>query len=185
MQPSSEGHLPLDGPHWTFALDLYQRPGIADTCLLLQDAAGIDISFLLFVLFVTKEHRAALDQTDLAKLDEIIAPWRDEVIRPLRSLRRRIKGGPSPAPSPATEALRDRIKAAEIHAEQIELAVLAQWLERNTPKANAAPIDIAALVDHLIGNFPSRTDRPTGSRSPEIRSALDVIVRALSSLSRV
>ncbi len=112
MQTSSEGDLQLEGPHWAFALDLYRRPGVSQACLLLQDTAGADITLLLFVLFVAETHRTMLAPADLAGLDGAVAPWRDEVIRPLRSLRRRVRSGPAPAPGPATEALRDRIKAA-------------------------------------------------------------------------
>jgi uncharacterized protein (TIGR02444 family) len=184
MQPSSEGDLPLDGPHWTFALDLYRRPGVADACLLLQDKASFDISFLLFILFVAENYRFVVDRADLAKLDRTIAPWRDEVIRPLRSIRRRMKGGPAPAPGPATEALRDHIKAAEIQAEQIELAVLAQWLDQHPPKTDAAPVDIAVVLDQLAAFFTARSNQPSSIRSTELQAALDTIASAMSRPAR-
>jgi uncharacterized protein (TIGR02444 family) len=180
MRVASEGNLPLDGPHWAFALDLYERPGVSEACLLLQDKAGVDITLLLFVLFVAKEHRTILDQADLVTLDASIAPWRDEVIQPLRSLRRRVKSGPFPAPSSSTEALRDRIKAAEVQAEQIELAVLSRWLERHQPQIEAEPVEIAAVLQHIAAFFASRANRPSDSRLPEIQAALDTLVRALS-----
>ena len=184
MQTPSEGNLPLEGPHWAFALDLYQRPGVTEACLLLQDTAGADVTLLLFVLFVAEKHRAVLAPADLASLDAAIAPWREEVIRPLRSLRRCMKSGPAPAPGPATEPLRDRIKTAEIHAEKIELAVLVRWLALHPQKTDTAPIDIAAVLDRLAAFFAARADRPSGSRSPEVQNALDAIARAMSTPAR-
>jgi uncharacterized protein (TIGR02444 family) len=181
MQTSREEDLPLEGPHWTFALEFYQRPDVSEACLLLQDTAGVDISLLLFVLFVAEKHCTRLDQPAFTALDQTIAPWREEVVRPLRSLRRRLKSGPVPGPSSTTEALRDRIKSAEIHAEQIELAVLAQWLDRHPPKA--APVDIVVLLDQLVTFFAGRVGRTSDVRSPELQAALDAIVRAMTKFS--
>ena len=98
MTTTAQTDLQLDGPHWAFALDFYQRPGVADACLVLQDHAGVDVTFLLFALYVADSHRVVLEQADLERLDQAVAAWREAVVRPLRQLRRRLKGGPQPAP---------------------------------------------------------------------------------------
>lgn len=64
---------------------------------------------------------------DIARADAEIGAWHAEIVRPLRRVRQRMKGGPAPAPSVATEALRTRLKAVEIEAERIELAVLERF----------------------------------------------------------
>ena len=144
---------------------------------MLQDHAGVDVTFLLFALYVADSHRVVLEQADLERLDQAVAAWREAVVRPLRQLRRRLKGGPQPAP--ATERLRERIKSAELHAEQIELAVLAQWLEGRRPKSGSKPADAMAVLEGvmaLVANSASRQQ----VRSPEVQAALDTIAAAFA-----
>src|SRR5262245_52444325 len=107
----------LEGPHWTFALELYGQPGVAEACLLLQDRLGVDVNVLLFSMFAARERGIALDGRDLRGIDAVVAPWREEIVVALRGVRRRMKAGPEPAPSEATERLRAEVKAAELHAE--------------------------------------------------------------------
>ena len=116
--------LELEGPHWDFALRLYGRDGVAPACLVLQDEAGVDVIVLMMALFAASRGAAAGTVADVAALDAQVRGWRDDVVRPLRAVRRRMKemrpGGPH------IEALRNRIKADELQAEKIELAMLAR-----------------------------------------------------------
>src|SRR5215831_12631953 len=98
MPPGANTGLDLEGPQWSFALNLYRRPAVSAACLLLQDRVGGDVCLLLFALFVARERRCALEHGDLANRDGAIADWRRDVIIPLRSLRRCLKAGPPPAP---------------------------------------------------------------------------------------
>jgi uncharacterized protein (TIGR02444 family) len=170
--------LQLEGPQWSFAIDVYQRPGVATACLFLQDVLGADISLLLFVIFSAREHRTAFEQADLDRMDGAIAAWRREVIWPLRSIRRRMKTGPEPAPASATEALVQQIKAAEIHAEQIELAALAQWFDRD-PRTPST-VDIPAVLAQVAAFFAARSGNSQTANSPEVRSALMAIADAIA-----
>jgi uncharacterized protein (TIGR02444 family) len=179
-EPASEPGLELEGPQWRFALDLYQRPAVSKACLLLQDHLGVDITLLLFVLFVAKRYRIMLDTADLENLDDAIAAWRREVIWPLRSIRRRIKAGPDPAPGPATEGLRKQIIDAEIHAEQIELAILAQRFDRRRHAIGTGAVDIAHLLDRLASFFGARSANPHEGRSAELQAALKTIAGSIA-----
>jgi hypothetical protein len=49
-------------------------------------------------------------------MDDTVRDWRDQVVRPLRSIRKTLKTGPSPAPSEASERLQTDIKADELDA---------------------------------------------------------------------
>jgi len=51
-------------------------------------------------------------------------------VRPLRSVRRRLKSGPPPAPNAISEALRARVESVELEAERIELAILEELAAR-------------------------------------------------------
>jgi uncharacterized protein (TIGR02444 family) len=114
MEPCDSTCLQLEGPQWSYAVDMYRRPGVARACLLLQDMLGADISLLLFVMFAAEKHGSVFERADLETLDNTIAAWRREVIWPLRSIRRRLKTGPDPAPALVTEALLQQIKVAEL-----------------------------------------------------------------------
>lgn len=179
MGPTSDTPFQLDGPQWSFAVHLYGRPGVANACLLLQDRIGADVSLLLFALFIAQDQRIMLERADLEELDGAIAAWRGEVIRPLRSIRRRLKTGPDPAPDSATELLLQQIKVAEIHAEQIELAALAHHLDRHLHTHTTGTVDIPALLDRLAAFFAEQSGTPRESGSPELRAALETIADAV------
>ncbi|WP_117193326.1 TIGR02444 family protein [Rhizobium terrae] len=108
---------------WNFALKLYGAPGVADACLVLQDENGVDVPVLLFSAWLAK-NSVSLSTAEIARLDDLVKDWRNEVVRPLRAVRRRLKSGPRPAPTKETETLRNGVKGAELGAEKIELAVL-------------------------------------------------------------
>lgn len=133
------GELTLTGSHWQFALGVYGKPGVAECCLSLQDRYGVDINVLLMALFSAHVRDAALDDGALSDIDRAVRAWRDEVVRPLRSIRRRLKHGPTPAPNMATESLRTAVKDVELHAEQIEMAVIANRLENRSAGAGERP----------------------------------------------
>src|SRR5690606_6539294 len=74
---------------------------------------------------------------------ETICAWRDEIIRPLRQLRTRLKSGPPPAPDKKTNGLRNRVKRLELDAERIQQDVLAQWVAAQTVPLAAQQISEA------------------------------------------
>lgn len=108
---------------WDFALRLYGAPDVGDACLVLQDESGVDVPVLLFSAWLAK-NSVALSQADIARIDRLVSDWRNEVVKPLRAIRRRLKSGPRPAPTKETETLRNSVKGVELSSEKIELAVL-------------------------------------------------------------
>lgn len=108
---------------WEFALALYGSQGVSEACLLLQDESGVDVPMLLFALWLAA-HSVALPEAEMQRIEQLVKAWREEVVRPLRAIRRRLKEGPHPAPSEGTNALRNSIKAAELASERIELDLL-------------------------------------------------------------
>lgn len=108
---------------WDFALKLYGAPGVGDACLVLQDESGVDVPVLLFSAWLSK-NGTALTAEEVARIDGLVKEWRDEVVKPLRAIRRRLKTGPLPAPTKETETLRNGVKGVELSSEKIELAIL-------------------------------------------------------------
>lgn len=148
MEPTpSTPPLDPDGPLWRFALAFYARPGVAESCLALQAELGLDVNLLLLALYAHRERGVALGPTALTAADAAVAPWHREIVRTLRAVRTRLKAGPAPAPSPLTEELRAGVKAAELKAEQIELAALGAWLDAQDPTSHLEGTIETVLAD--------------------------------------
>ena len=144
---------------WRFSLGFYAIPGVAPACLELQDEANVDVNLLLFLLFLAQEGRA-VTRDDVARIDASIAPWRAEVVEPLRTIRRQLKTGVGDIPPASSEALRTMVKKIELEAERLEQGRLeseAPNLGKPGPVEAAARANLEAYEGHL-GAFP-RTPR--------------------------
>jgi len=104
-------------------LELYAKPGIPAALLGLQDNYAIDVPFYLAVL-----HAVTTDQYVTAKaisaLYAEIQEWREEVVIPLRAVRKTLKVHEWATRFENTDAFRETIKNAELNAERIEVVVL-------------------------------------------------------------
>jgi uncharacterized protein (TIGR02444 family) len=149
-------------PFWDFSLRVYGQPGVAPACLDLQDRHGLDVNLLLLCCWLGHCRKAKPTRAEIARLADAVAAWHNDVVRPLRQARRRLKA-PGPAIPPAlAEALRQEVKRIELDAEQIEQLALAAQLPDAEPIA--APIvenAAAALGFYLdrLGVSPDETDR--------------------------
>jgi uncharacterized protein (TIGR02444 family) len=122
---------------WSFSLRLYAAPGVADACLEAQDIHGADVNLLLWAAWLAVQGHD-LTPAEVTEAEAATRPWRDEVVRTLRSVRRRLKSGPLPAPTMATESLRAQVKAAELEAERMQQSLLQHLpAERRTGDAVA------------------------------------------------
>lgn len=134
-----------DDDLWLFVLRLYKSGGVAPACLRLQDACAVDVPILLFAAWLG--HRSVpLDEATMQTIDGSVAEWRAEVVQSLRRIRQRLKSGPAPAPTPATDALRDTVKSAELHAEKLELAFL-EDAAKALPPAQGLPTGPLVLAN--------------------------------------
>ncbi len=144
-------------PFWRFSLRFYRQPGVADACIALQDGCGVDVNILLFFLWLATAKRsvpAATAQAVCAKA----GAWRDEVVVPLRTLRRKLKDGSSLVERSAAELFRTRIKAVELESERLQqeaLFGLAAGLttEDAATVAAAARANVAAYEHAMARSF--------------------------------
>jgi uncharacterized protein (TIGR02444 family) len=135
---------------WDFVVKLYARPGISQACLQLQDRLGVDVSFLLTVLFYARHRNIDLSVEEIASLDRSVFTWRGEVIVPLRRLRRHLKA--SDLLNSSTEEFYRKIKADELLAEQLEIGTIAQQLEEmQTQRSMSRPA--RDLIERVVKHF--------------------------------
>lgn len=136
---------------WHFAINYYQRPGVAELCLSLQDNWQADVCLLLWCLWLEARGQA-LSHAQLLHAQQQLQPWRDTVITPLRQLRRNIKqryGQQDGAiQDTAIEALRQQIKTAELAGEQWQLQQL-QALASWPPSAVCAGDNVSLYLTQL------------------------------------
>ena len=134
---------------WDFSLALYARPGVAEACLALQERHGIDVNLLLFCCWSgDRGHRLA--PRELADLVAAVDAWHAEVVRPLRGVRRWLKGRDLGLGEPV-EALRAEIKARELDAERIEQRLLEGTLAiaAGEPSPTAAAANLRAYLEAI------------------------------------
>ena len=103
---------------WDFSVEVYARPGVAPACLALQDRLGVDVNLLLLCCWAGANGRL-LSNLDLAAALTGVREGQDEIVRPLRALRRRLKAGVAGIPTDQAEAMRRRVGDLELEAERI------------------------------------------------------------------
>lgn len=143
---------------WSFSLTFYARPGVADLCLDLQDHFTADVNVLLYLLWQASRRRR-LDAGEISQVVALVANWRQNVVLPLRGVRRFLK---EPAPFwPVVEvkAFRERIKADELQAERLQQETMEQrFAELGTPAeiTTAARANCDAYAQLLAVQFPEQ-----------------------------
>src|SRR5690242_15483628 len=141
---------------WPFSLDFYARPRCSEACIELQDDAAADVDLVLYLLFLAREGRQ-VESAEIERIDALAAPWRAEVVEPLRRLRRRLKTAVGAFEPPLTAVLRGEVKRLELAAEELQqttLERLAPPASLGSPapsKAEAARANLAAYGRYLGG----------------------------------
>lgn len=110
---------------WNGIVALYADPALQHALLRRQDEEGLDVVLHLFARWTAAQGHA-LDAAALTQAEALVAAWRAEVITPLRALRRSMKT--MGAHTAQREAVRDKVKAAELAAERAQVQMLCEWL---------------------------------------------------------
>ena len=156
--------LDLDGPHWRFSLAVYRAPDVPEACLALQDEYGTDVNVLLVFLWVATCWHRTPTTVDIARADAGVDDWRTGVVVPLREVRRTLKTVPPLPRSEENERLRQKVKVAELAAEQLEQALLAQQLRVLEMGIEACgggvPLEILTATAESVVVFYARRRRP-------------------------
>jgi len=150
---SVEAASPQANPFWTFSLGYYRGAGVSEACLELQDNCGVDVNLVLFLLWLASQKRR-LAPDPVKRLADKVRPWQTDVIGPIRTLRRRLKGYAPLLDRGAAELFRTRIKAIELESERLQqeaMYALAAGLpsEPAPSAASAARASLAAYQEAL------------------------------------
>jgi len=140
---------------WDYSVALYGRPGVEAACLELQQRHRIDVNLVLLCLWLG-ERGTALDGEALARLCHAADRWQLEVVRPLRTLRRRLKGRLADAEPNSVAgdwpglaaSVRERAIALEIDAEHLEQVHLGRVAAGLPATAASGPALAGANLRH-------------------------------------
>lgn len=126
---------------WAFTLSFYALPGVAETCLRLQEEAGVDVNLLLTGLWLGLSGRGALPPE--WQPDAALRGWREDVVQPLRGLRRLLKGR-------GEDDFREEVRRLELASERIyQRRILAALQASCLPPRGA--VEDATQNLHLLG----------------------------------
>ncbi|WP_353235325.1 TIGR02444 family protein [Diaphorobacter ruginosibacter] len=156
---------------WAYALQCYAHPGVPQACLLLQDRLSLDVLVLLHAACLAHLHGVNVTRQDVAHADAEVTDWREQVVRPLRTVRRAI--GKEDA---SLSGLRAQIQQAELQAERHAMDRLAAIPlpagRRPEPPSSAA---IAVVADFYGERHAGDADWKT----PEVEQAIATLEHAL------
>jgi len=115
---------------WNYILELYSRRDVSDACLFLQDHAGVDVAFFLAIVYYATRKNVQFRSEDLERLSKVASRWQNDIIVPLRAVRRRVKTTqPLDDQTSHDIGLYSQMKSVEIAAEKAEVFSLIPLLE--------------------------------------------------------
>jgi uncharacterized protein (TIGR02444 family) len=141
--------LQCDNPFWSFSLDVYAAPGVAAECLALQRELDVDVNMLLFCAWLGAVHGSVLSAERIGFFQDIVRPWQEEVVKPLRGVRDTLKSRADFVEADIG-ALRSQVLSVELGAERIEQAMLYRAVLQNMPAAAAQSADAAMRANILM-----------------------------------
>jgi uncharacterized protein (TIGR02444 family) len=101
----------MSNPLWDYSLTVYRLDEVATSCIALQDTFDIDVNLLLYAAWLAHLKRS-LSDGHLIALEARVCEWREQVVKPLRGLRRQLVAHASAA------NVCDELKNLELRAER-------------------------------------------------------------------
>ena len=158
--------LQSDNPLWQFALAFWQKTGVQENCLALQQQ-GWSVTKVLCAAWL------ALDgQSYTGNEDATVTEWRNHVTGALRTVRQLL-----PKARAQCTTLREGVAGLELEAERIELALAWHSLTTNNPETG----DMHGR-DVLIQNN-LEAAAPSAGAVANAKSQLNALAGALADIS--
>ena len=149
MDPSTNKKLNWpEEPLWNFSLAYYAHDGVPQTLLTLQDQYDLDVNLILLAIWAGAEPTLPLKKQDFSALDTVASQWREDIVKPLRAVRRTLKTSVF-AETIGSHELRTAVAAAELDAEHSAQIALAKKMSDLAPLAatNEIAAGVAANLD--------------------------------------
>ncbi len=127
---------------WDWSNRVYRLPGVADRLIALQDAHRLDVNLVLWCAW-TGLTRGAVKPKSVRKALAASEDWNSQVVKPLRAARKALKSAPDEADG--ADALKKKVKEAELDAERIEQSLLEGIAPTDTESAASAEAALANL----------------------------------------
>lgn len=155
---------------WIFSLALYGADRVKDNCLHLQDKFGADVNLILWCCYCAWDLGRICETPEIEAIDARLKQWRDEMLIPLRKLRRNAR---------SDKGVYEALKAAEIEAERYAQGLIiknALSTQSTMSRTSGTRLSFAhqSLRNYLVGYL--------GVQDGKVS---DVITVLLSGLNRV
>jgi len=112
-----------DNPFWDYSLVHYGRSEVARACLELQEGVGANVNLVLFCCWLGSFGQVLTVQ-DLDEAEEVIRDWNEQVVEPLRGVRRFVR---SEFAGFADQKWPQEVKQLELKAERVVQNRLCNW----------------------------------------------------------
>jgi uncharacterized protein (TIGR02444 family) len=134
---------------WNFSTQLYDKEGVAEACLGLQDDFNLDVNLVLFCYW-HGSHFGIVEPLLLQQIYNFSVEWRSNVVQPLRDLRIWMKEHKEA--DKEWQSLRNKIKANELAAEKYQQEVIENLVTSTskTKKAGRAKTDIHSNLEKML-----------------------------------
>lgn len=148
-----------------FATATYQRSGVAECCLRLQEDAGADVNMLLTAAWLAGQSQC-WQHEEVLELIARCQEWREHCVLPLRAVRRFLK----------THALYEQAKALELSAEIHQLHLLHDTLQ-SIPLKKSGQSPEAALAANLRTYFDCLNPNRSAIADADLHPLIDKLRR--------
>lgn len=126
---------------WPDMCAAYRDPALGRACLDMQEEYDADVPLLL-VLAIADHAGCGIGSSDVETLVSESEDWRDAVIRPLRRVRKAMKGRFTTAEE---SGLRDDIKRLELEAERLHVRRIAEVFATFCASGEGASLSYLAM----------------------------------------
>ncbi len=143
---------PTKNPFWDFSVSAYRVDGVAAACLRLQDRHGVDVNLFFYFCWLGAVRDSAIETGEVATVVEATVDWREQVVRPLRDVRRNMKSGFPGMDAGAVESLRSQVKRIELDSERQQQDFL-YMMTNNTKEKMDLSVLAVARADRNIRRY--------------------------------
>jgi uncharacterized protein (TIGR02444 family) len=165
---------------WDFSVRLYGKPDVADACLALQDRHGVNVNVVLLCCWLSFSGRDTFADGELAQALATVSEWRDNVVLPLRTARRFLKGSVGTAERHLADNIRRVVAETEIHAEHVEQLMLSAAVQRPGTGTFDVVAQAMAAAENLMAYMADRGVELTGEDTAALRT---IVIGAFPDLS--